>query len=309
MATKVEWAKNPDGTKGESLNIVTGCSKVSPGCKNCYAERMAKRLKAMGQPIYDGATDSSGWTGHIGFVEERLSVPNKWRKPRTIFLNSMSDTFHEGVGDGQVGLMLFMAEQNQKHTFIVATKRAKRAKEILDAFCSTRNDEPIPNLWLLVSVENQKTADERIPHLLETNVAVRGLSMEPLLGEVDLGFPDEVERSVGLFVDKLHWVIVGGESGPGARAMHPDWARSIRDQCLDARVPFFFKQWGAWVSHGQVEDSEFRNELVCENKYKFKNVRKNGIPWNTLHRVGKKKAGRVLDGRTWDEMPDVMRDE
>ena len=249
--TKIEWAE-------ESLNIVTGCTKVSAGCENCYAERMAKRLRAMGRPEYQLATDMDGWTGEIGFVEERLRVPMEWKKTRRVFVNSMSDTFHGKVHDLNVYRMFDMVVNNPEHIFIFVTKRAHRARRTLNYYCDTFHEgNPIPNLWLLVSVENQKTADERITHLLGANAVVRGLSMEPLLGDVNIA---RYYYNIG----DDGWVIVGGESGPGARPMHPDWARSIRDQCVNHGIPFFFKQWGG---------------------------------------ANKKKAGRVLDGRTWDEYP------
>ena len=285
----------------ESLNIVPGCKKVSAGCKNCFAERMAKRLSAMGQEAYIGLTDENGWTGKVRFLGERLNTPERWRKPRRIFLNTMGDTFHEGLDDTHIYMMLQMVVDNPAHTFIVVTKRAQRALQYINYFCySTRKDQAIPNLWLLVSIEDQKTADGRIPYLLGANVVVRGLSMEPLLGDVNLGFAGIVSKdisprytSVG---ELINWVIVGGESGPNARPMHPDWARSVRNQCVDAEIPFFFKQWGAWLhvhpkrKAYQYSEPAFRNQIIGDVRFV---------------RLGKKKAGRILDGRTWDEYPDA----
>lgn len=306
MSTKIEWAKNPDGTKGESLNIVTGCTKKSPGCKNCYAERMAKRLKAVGRPEYQLATDEEGWTGKIGFVEERLSVPAKWIKPRTVFLNSMSDTFHEDLTVSQVYRMLDMVVKYRRHVFIVVTKRPELAKMTINYFCDTwLEGKPIPNLWLLVSVENQRMADERIPHLLGTNTAVRGLSMEPLLGRVNIGLlstvPSKISAEYKLVYEMIDWVIVGGESGHGARPMHPDWVRDIRDQCVSIGTPFFFKQWGKFAPIGEV--SGLGDECFNAKKYHWfdDNVK--------VFRNNKKQNGRVLDGRTWEGMPQMRNDE
>lgn len=254
MTTNVEWAANPDRSKGMSLNIVTGCSKVSAGCKNCYAERMARRLKAMGQIPYQNVVDENGWTGEIGFLAERLDIPAKWIKPRTVFLNSMSDTFHEGLKDYMINRMLFMILYNPTHRFIVPTKRVKRMRHFVNEFCHVFNDDkPLPNLWCLASVEDQKTADERIPDLLATNSVVRGLSMEPLFEHVnitEIRHPDgrNFLPLVGTSGPEafIHWVIVGFESGPGARV--PDnaeeIARDIQSQCKMAGVPFFMKQMG-----------------------------------------------------------------
>ena len=300
MPTKIEWAE-------ESLNIVTGCTKISAGCLNCYAEKMAKRLKAMGRPEYQLATDEKGFTGHLTFVEERLQKPYKWRKPKRVFVNSMSDSFHEDLDDVRIYQMFLMVEHNPKHVFIFVTKRAKRAKEILNKYCAEhREGRAIPNLWLLVTIENRKTADERLPHLLETRAKVRGLSIEPLLERLD--FPELFSvdgdlavhvakhvSSIGFPIDFIDWVIVGGESGPGARPMHPDWVREIRDVCENTFTPFFFKQWGEFVPFGGV--SMVSVPAVLPKKYM----------WFDDHvkvfRVGKKKAGRILDGRTWDETP------
>jgi protein gp37 len=289
MATKIEWAE-------ETLNVVTGCTEASPGCANCYARKMSKRLIAMGQEKYAGTVDAQGrWTGVVRFHPEVLDVPAKWRKPRRVFLNSMSDTFHAEVGVSDVARMLNMILSNQKHTFIIATKRAARAKRAINLFCdSFLEGNPIPNLHLLVSVENQLTANTRIPHILQTNVIVRGLSMEPLLSDVNIS---EIRAQDGLEYlplvgttspkNKLHWIIVGGESGPNARPMDPAWVRSIRDQCVSAGVPFFFKQWGAWTPEYHEGAVEFRPYEQLKNMY----------------RVGKKRAGRQLDGREWNEMP------
>ena len=331
MPTKIEWAE-------ESLNIVTGCTKASEGCKNCYAEKMAKRLKAMGRPEYQLATDKNGWTGEIGFVEERLNTPKKWRKPRRVFLNSMSDTFHEKVGGADIWRMLNMIWSNPKHTFIVVTKRAELAKIAINHFCDTfRDSKPIPNLWLLVSVENQKAADERIPYLLQTNAVVRGLSMEPLLERIEISsdylYPmqcvlhdgyDPFYKKIGSSWScpscgdggnpkdgRLDWVIVGGESGSGARPMHRDCVREIRDICVQAGIPFFFKQWGAWAPCYEIADGWTCLSEVDGNDIKRRipnsaQIIENEWDGSLMVRIGKKRAGRMLDNREWDEVPNVF---
>ncbi len=248
-------------------NPVTGCTKVSQGCKNCYAERMATRLAGrVGYP----ADEPFRVTLH----PERLDMPRHWRKPARVFVNSMSDLFHSDVPDEFIARVFGTMSGCKKHTFMVLTKRPERmlkwlmrcgnggglgwithngAKPIAyggDGIVVGENDRwPLPNVWLGVSVEDQTTADERIPLLLQTPAAVHFVSCEPLLGPVDLnkahGFQRPIYGDTGGYPppERLDWVICGGESGPGARPMHPDWARSLRDQCADAGVPYFFKQW------------------------------------------------------------------
>jgi protein gp37 len=232
--SKIEWCD-------ETWNPVTGCVKISAGCKNCFAERMARRLKAMGQTKY-----AAGFrpTYHPGALDE----PTRWRKPRRVFVCSMSDLFQDFVPDSFIASVFDVMERCSQHTFQVLTKRPKRMAGVLGSWPTY----PSEHIWLGTTVENAD-AVERICWLVATRARRRFLSCEPLLE--DLGT---------LPLAAIDWVIVGGESGPGARPMDPDWARSIRDQCVAAGVPFFFKQHGG---------------------------------------VNKKKAGRVLDGRIWDEVP------
>ncbi len=230
--TKIEWTQC-------TWNPVTGCSKVSPGCLNCYAERMAKRLKAMGQPNYANGFD-------VTCHPHTLKLPLTWSRPMDVFVNSMSDLFHEEVPFEFVAEVFAVMRAAHWHRFQVLTKRSERLAELA-------GDLPWPpNVWMGVSVEN---ADYlwRIDDLLRVPAAVRFLSLEPLLGPVS-----------DLDLNGIGWVIVGGESGPGARPMRPEWVTEIRGRCLREKVPFFFKQWGG---------------------------------------VNKKRAGRVLEGRTWNEMP------
>lgn len=231
----IEWTES-------TWNPVTGCTKISTGCKNCYAERMAKRLHAMGQKNY---RNGFRLTCH----PESLDLPLRWKKPQIIFVNSMSDLFHEDVPLCFIQDVFNTMRQANHHLFQILTKRAQRLAEL-----SPIIDWP-ENVWMGVTVECSDYKD-RIDHLRTIGASIKFLSLEPLLddlGELDL--------------TGIDWAIVGGESGPGARPMFIDWVRDIRDQCLDQQVPFFFKQWGG---------------------------------------VHKKKAGRALDGRTWDQMP-VMR--
>ena len=218
MSSKIEWT---DAT----WNPVTGCSKISPGCKHCYAERMAKRLRAMGQPKY---RNGFAVTSH----PDALDAPLGWKRPRRIFVNSMSDLFHADVGDDFIRAVFDAMEQADWHQYQVLTKRPGRVVDLEDTGL-LRGTLPWPaHIWLGVSVESADYA-HRIDLLRQTGAAVKFLSLEPLLGPL----PD-------LKLDGVDWVIAGGESGPGARPMQADWARDIRDQCGAAGVPFFFKQWG-----------------------------------------------------------------
>ena len=282
--SRIEWT---DAT----WNPVRGCTKVSAGCDNCYAMRQAHRFSGPGQP-YEGLTrEINGrgqWNGKITLVPELLDQPLSWQTPRRIFVTSMSDLFHPGVPDDFIDQVFAVMALAQQHTFQVLTKRPQRMRHYLttidvqdrievEAFdmLDVRSGRdaaedrdlagppwPLPNVWLGVSVENQATADERVPLLLDTPAAVRWLSCEPLLGQVDLfnGDPDprlghhhKGVSALGEWWEPgddptgpprrgVDWVVVGGESGPGARPMHPDWARSLRDQCVAAGVPFFMKQ-------------------------------------------------------------------
>jgi protein gp37 len=232
FSSAIEWTE-------ATWNPVTGCTKVSPGCKHCYAERLAKRLQAMGQRRY---ADGFRVTLH----EDLVGLPLRWRTPRRIFVNSMSDLFHEAIPEAFIHRVFAVMEEADWHCFQILTKRAERLVTLSSTLPWT------PHIWMGVSVEQQRYT-WRIDALRQIGAQVKFLSLEPLLGplsDLDLGGID--------------WVIVGGESGPGARPMRPAWVIDLRDQCQRAGVSFFFKQWGG---------------------------------------VHKKRIGRMLEGRTWDEMP------
>ena len=234
----IEWT---DAT----WNPVTGCSKVSPGCAHCYAETFAERFRGVPGHPYEQGFDLKLWPA-------RLELPLQWKRPRMIFVNSMSDLFHAEVPDEYVREVFDVMRRADWHTFQVLTKRPERTVELSSTL-------PWPdNVWMGTSVENQRFTT-RITELRKSAARVKFLSCEPLLGPLRLDLAD------------IDWVIVGGESGHRARPMRLDWATTVRDQCADAGVPFFFKQWGAHDEQGV--------------------------------RVGKTRAGRVLDGRTWDDMP------
>lgn len=248
----IEWTES-------TWNPVVGCRKVSDGCKHCYAERMAKRLGAMAQAASTQG-DNPGkkanylkvinrygrWNGSVYLDESSIDDPRSWVAPRVIFVNSMSDLFHEDVPLSFIRQIFETMNDCPQHTFQVLTKRPERTAEMGRELTWT------PNIWMGTSVENARVR-QRVRHLQRVPAKVRFLSVEPLLGPIP-----------NLALSGIHWAIAGGESGPGSRPMEADWVRQIRDRCVDRGVAFFFKQWGG---------------------------------------VNKKAAGRMLDGRTWDEMP------
>lgn len=335
--TKIEWC---DAT----WNPLYGCTRVSEGCRHCYAEGLAARFHKPGQ-WGEGLTRDGRWTGKVTLAEAKLTQPLRWRKPRRIFVNSLSDLFHPAVPDEWIDRVFAVMALCPQHTFIVLTKRparmrdyfaarregdpwAEAADEIADlmgweshAVVLEPRDIPLPNVHLGVSVENQQAADERIPDLLATPAAVRIVSAEPLLGPVDLTYINPTDRyeldaligfdaDQGTACDSIDGVIVGGESGPHARPMHPDWARSLRDQCAAAGVPFFFKQWGEWAPRAWKSDGATHAIRIDGHVHAFDHspdscerapVATSG--WHGLARAGKTAAGRLLDGRTHDDLP------
>lgn len=288
--TKIEWAD-------KVWNPVIGCTAVSPGCANCYAVNMAHRHASNPKlgDTYHGLTVKHpngivGWTGNVKCLPERLDQPLHWKRPSRIFVNSMSDLFHPDVPFEFVKQVWEIMRVCEDHTFLILTKRPKRMVQFSDyalahgfGFIDERN------VWLGVSVENQAAADERIPLLLQTPAAVHWISAEPLLGPVTIGH--DYLPHMESFGSTLDWVVVGGESGPKARPMHPDWARGLRDQCKAADVPFFFKQWGEWSPYGKFIDTQHGKEMTRE--------------WTGggSVRVGKAKAGSLLDGVEHKEFP------
>lgn len=300
--TGIEWT---DAT----WNPVTGCAKVSAGCKHCYAEREWPRMTKL-VPAYAGR-DFTDVRTH----EDRLTQPMRWQKPRMIFVNSMSDLFHPDVPFDFIDLVFSSMELSPQHKFQVLTKRADRMCDYIKSRFGYR--PPLPNVWLGVSVEDQAAADERIPLLLDTPAAVRWISAEPLLGPVDLNRM-LVNPERGFHASALHeqhddcyycsnaqldWVVVGGESGPKARPMHPDWARNLRDQCAAAGVPFLFKQWGEWCeAWGGCTHLIYPDGTVLEGTHDHPDAWKHKTA-ETIARLGKKRAGRLLDGVTHDGYP------
>jgi len=343
--TRIEWTQ-------ATWNPVTGCSPISPGCAHCYAARMAKRLA--GRAGYPEAPDEFKVTVH----PQRLGEPLRWKDRRMVFVCSMGDLFHEDVPDEYIDAMFAVMALAKRHTFQILSKRPDRMRDYFKAGNSLfgRMNEaaqetglikqwqavmptqrhgmvpgrewPLGNVWLGVTAENQEQADKRIPVLLEIPAAVLFVSVEPMLEEIVLdrreinGWWNEPVNYLTGEGDGIRgaidWVICGGETGPGARPMHPQWVRSLRDQCQTAETQFFFKSWGDWCPKSHTElfptfDNSMRWGVLARDGEFYENT----TPWNgrnevspdfeaTVYRIGKKAAGRLLDGRTWDEFPSMV---
>lgn len=314
--SKIEWTHRP-GTKSEVLNPTTGCDKISQGCKFCYAEVMHRRLKGIGQQKYQ-----QPFLGHVKYWPDELAKPFKWKKPRTVFLNSMSDIFHQDVTVQQIAEIYAMMLLTYWHTYIVLTKRSERAmtilnsSEFIDELVDAVNNFPIPtwntmlqstedvlqrwplkNVWQGVSVERQQE-DYRIDQLALTPANIRVVSYEPAIGPLDLadkfGLYQLEDGTYHLKVGSRwegspDWVIAGGESGHHARPAHPDWYRTVRDQCAAAGSAFFFKQFGTWAP------GEF-GRLYREETTDWSDGQ-------TMVKVGKHASGNFLDGVQHLEFP------
>lgn len=346
MTTGIEWTD-------ETWNPIVGCSKTSPGCDHCYAIGVAHRAM---QPAHVGVTVKPeggpvDWTGEVRCLPERLDQPLHWRKPRRIFVNSMSDLFHPDVPDEFILAVFQTMARAERHVFQVLTKRPQRMASFCGRLCwddvgpgdrmlnatpylayvEGSGEAPLDNVWLGTSIESNRYAF-RADHLRATPAAVRWISAEPLLGPLD-----------ALDLTGIDWLVVGGESGPGARPMHPGWVRDLRDRCTDYRCPrcrasfslplgtscenhrpergpaFLFKQWGSWGPAGAVWSRYDEAEVgtFIGRKFTSPGIYQRCDPaladdvvavtststGERLKRVGKKAAGRTLDGRTWDEYP------
>lgn len=315
---KIGWLNVP-GYIPQTWNPIVGCSKVSEGCRNCYAERMAHRLAAMKNCGYENVIAHANgrsvgqWNGETNILNAVLQKPLGWKKPRAIFVNSMGDLFHENTPDEWIDRVFAVMALCPQHLFIVLTKRAERMEryttkdgvafrwakqklEMLQQSDAVYRPMPewmkpldpktpiMPNVWMGVTVEDQEQADERIPHLLRCPASQRFVSCEPLIGPVDIQSACMIDYQHSLLPGNdsrpmIKWVICGGESGPGARPMNPEWARSLRDQAMAAGVPFFFKQWGDKTGAGRPLTHSAGREF------------------------SEKRGGDVLDGRQWHQWP------
>ena len=300
MSTKIEWTN-------ETWNPITGCSHASEGCQNCYAEKMHKRLTAMGQEKYSKPFNNVVF--HFEEFGKKHKVGKNKKQKVMIFVNSMSDTFHKDITDGEIDLILKHCNVWENNIFQILTKRAER---LLNFYYP-------PNVWLGVTVEKAKYKS-RMEYLKQTDASIKFLSCEPLLedlGELDL--------------KGIDWVIVGGESGKNARPMHPDWVRNIQNQCEEQKVPFFFKQWGEWLisnqqppfeienpiysklsakillKNGSIIDGIFPNDVKKWEKQTGKSIDgQNGV---IVLKTGKAKSGALLDGKEYKEFPNIMEEE
>ncbi len=346
--TKIEWTEY-------SWNPVTGCTPISEGCRNCYAARMAKRLAGRcGYPKDEPFK--------VTLHPERLEEPFSWRKPRRVFVCSMGDLFHPDVPEKFIYDIWDVMVKNRQHTFLILSKRPDRMKSFIERVMANRMDyaymlgntpegkevrkwaqRPIQNIWLGVTAENQEQADKRIPVLLQIPAAVRFVSVEPMLGPVNLtrinlgvqktrgygsrqiiwdalsGWEKQYETNRSLrsmfqqtpkcmsndIGGRLNWVICGGETGPGARPMHPDWVRDLRDQCVRTGVPFLFKSWGEFAPS---PDTEMGSEywVTPDGNFGRWDYSDPSMPVSTcMDKVGKKAAGYLIDGQEWRQFPEV----
>lgn len=288
--SKIEWTD-------KTWNPVTGCNKVSQGCKNCYAEVMHRRLMVLKpskytKPFLHGAEE------HY----DELDRPKRWRKPCRVFVNSMSDLFHPDVSFEFITDVFHTMQKTPQHTYQILTKRPERMLEFMTEYVPNPYGspyDPLPNVWLGVSCEDQAAADERIPLLLQVPATVRFLSCEPLLGPIDIGYfkgPILEHKIESLRIGHgptpgIHWVIAGGESGHGARPMSSDWVLSLRDQCIFAGVPFFFKQWGEW---GEIKVPAETNRRIARLDNGYLRI---------YTRNGKAATGRSVNGKYWNQFP------
>jgi len=338
--SSIEWTE-------ATWNPTTGCTKVSPGCDHCYAETFAERWRGVPGHHFEQGFD-------VILRPDKLDLPLRWRKPRRIFVNSMSDLFHDAIPDEYIARVIAVMHQTPRHTYQVLTKRHARLRSLfttkwadfseliqgaIDGMYDDPDDQllreawPVRNIWWGVSVEDQKWADIRIPALLETPAAVRWLSCEPLLGPLDLMREGWLLSEINQFEHDpavhlyrwmpqpggLDWVVVGGESGPGARPMHPDWARGLRDQCTSASVPFFHKQNGQFslvLDRPEAGDLWLaRDGATSEWEPGDGYVRRGGeeFVWPGTRTVlvrrarSKHAAGREMDGREWNEYPQARQ--
>lgn len=304
MATKIEWTM-------ETWNPFIGCDKVSPGCENCYAIRMAYRLAHMPhtKPFYEQVVHKTkggklNWTGKIVQNIPAGDKPLRIKKPTTFFVNSMSDLFHKDVTFEMIDSVYDIMDACPQHTFQILTKRHRELAQYYiwksQGFGLRFQEWPLKNVWVGISAENQKEFQQRIDSLVLIPAAIKFLSCEPLLGPINLS----------PYLLELQWVIVGGESGPGSRPMHPDWVRSLQEQCEKAKVPFFFKQWGEFTEGSSMEGKD----IIMLNNGDYADysssdlTKKYGSAWQNMSatvmsKMGKSKAGNDLNERTYLEMP------
>lgn len=310
--TAIEWVRNADGTRGKTVQVVAGCKEAGgPGCDNCYAIRFVNRLSRL--PDYTGLVEGSQWTGVVRTLPHRWAEVARWRKPTTVFLNSLSDTFHPDVPTAYLAECFATMARYPQHTFQILTKRPgryaklSRSPEFLGAVEALVDDDelawPLRNVWIGTSVEGPDYL-WRVDQLAAAAAAIRFLSLEPLLVPLP-----------GLDLRGIHWVIAGGETGGRARPPHPAWFKDLRDQCRAAKVAWFFKQWGAWAPANYANEDapgawvsptgRFARVPAGPTTLAPLSAVANMEGAVLMRKVGKKKAGALLDGIEWREMPTV----
>jgi len=314
--SKIQWCD-------KTINPVIGCKKISPACDNCYAITMSRRLQSMKLRGYDGVVAKNkeevmDWTGRLNFVPSELLKPKQWKKPKRIFLGSMTDIFHKDIEDQWLSEILNMIIDNPTHVFMILTKRADVMEKRMKEWYTSSKNKVIKNLWLGVTVENQEQAISRVPYLLHTIASKRFVSVEPLLEEINLSMLitenggdrlrtvidpiitgthtvwDGAKLIIETDFNKLDWVIVGGESGSKARPMDPNWVLSIKEKCEQGEVPFFFKQWGEYIDESQIT----HKEQYKGNTFSFLT---NGAL--VLYRCGRKLAQDLINGKQYHAFP------
>lgn len=285
--TKIQWAT-------KVWNPVTGCEKVSEGCAECYAEKFAKRLKKMPNPkVSDKYKNGFKPTCH----PESLKEPEKWKKPQRVFVCSMGDLFHEDIPFEFITKVFATMVMHPKHTFMLLTKRPERMKEFID-WVNPNCLIDLKNIWLGVTAENQERFEERVSILLQIPARIHFVSIEPMLNSVNLNKAFVIPNVEDVTMHTVNWIICGGETGSNARPLNGDWVKNLRDQCYVSETPFFFKQWGEYITIPREDVKKYPLSIL-----------KTDLHYHCVYaRVGKKAAGNLIDGKEWNQFPNAKRD-
>lgn len=307
---KISWLNMP-GYKPETWNPIIGCSKVSTGCDNCYAEKFAFRIvnmleksKSETYHVYQNAANKQGWTGRTALNTDHIDKPMKWKDKRMVLVCSMGDLFHENVPFEWIDAVFSVMSDNDQHIYILLTKRPHKVEAFFDWKKNNLGFDwaPKDNIWFGVTIENQEQANKRLPYLNYFYAAVKFVSVEPMLSAIDFSesIGETLKWHAGGLKNCISWVICGGESGNKARPMHPDWVRFLRDQCRLAEVPFFFKQWGEW---GIVSGLGNQKGKICFNSSGREQWLPSHFGYSVMKKIGRNAAGNLLDGEQHHNWP------